>query len=102
MLLCCAVTVCWRQPCPVRPSTNNTPWHLTHLWLAVFSAAAVYDVTIFNAETWFDGPDQRVFDISAEGTVVVQNLDLYKAAGGKYKAVNSTFSALVSHHLSSA
>ena len=42
-----------------------------------------YDVTLKFAETYFNAAGKRVFDVKAEGKTVVDDLDLWKAAGGK-------------------
>jgi hypothetical protein len=45
-----------------------------------------YSVTLQFAEIWFDAPGQRVFDVTAEGALVLNDLDVFSAAGGKYLA----------------
>src|SRR3954447_6999272 len=47
-----------------------------------------YNVTLKFAENYFDAPGQRIFDVNAEGKLVVDNLDVWSAAGGKNKALD--------------
>ena len=44
-------------------------------------ANGTYTVVLHVAEIWFTGAGQRVFDVAAEGGVVVDNLDVWAAAG---------------------
>jgi hypothetical protein len=57
-----------------------------------------YQVTLYFAETadWVNGPDQRVFDVTLEGTTVLSNFDVFAQAGGKYSAITKTFTVAVS------
>ena len=48
---------------------------------AVPVADGTYAVTLQFAEIWWTVDSQRVFDVTAEGTTVVDDLDLYAAAG---------------------
>ena len=50
-----------------------------------------YDVTLHMMEPWATGTGQRVFDVALEGDVVLDNLDLYRAAGGRLRAHDRTF-----------
>ncbi|WP_432538012.1 malectin domain-containing carbohydrate-binding protein [Kineococcus arenarius] len=54
-----------------------------------------YDVTLKMVENYWTAVGKRVFDVSAEGTQVVSDLDLFQAAGGKNKAVDRTFTTTV-------
>src|SRR5919197_2210166 len=49
-----------------------------------------YRVRVFLTETYFKTAGKRVFDISAEGSVVADNVDIYAAAGFN-RAYNRTF-----------
>ena len=40
-----------------------------------------YEVTLKTAEIYFTSPSQRVFSVTAEGTPVVSNLDIFAVAG---------------------
>ncbi|TNC74607.1 Ig-like domain-containing protein [Rubellimicrobium roseum] len=42
-----------------------------------------YEVTLKFAEIFFSAAGQRVFDVAAEGQVVINDLDIWSAAGGK-------------------
>ena len=44
-------------------------------------ANGTYTVVLHVAEIWFTGAGQRVFDVAAEGGVVVDNLDVWAEAG---------------------
>jgi Malectin domain len=54
-----------------------------------------YRVRVFLTETYFKAAGKRVFDISAEGALVADNVDIYRAAGYK-RAYNRTFEVAVS------
>jgi hypothetical protein len=54
-----------------------------------------YRVRVFLTETYFNAAGKRVFDISAEGAVVADNVDIYAAAGYK-RAYSRSFEATVS------
>jgi glycosidase len=43
----------------------------------------VYETTITEAETYWSGAGQRVFDVFVQGKQVLTNLDVFAAAGGK-------------------
>jgi hypothetical protein len=45
-----------------------------------------YSVTLQFAEIYFNAPGQRVFDVTAEGALVIDDLDVWSAAGGQYVA----------------
>lgn len=49
-----------------------------------------YRVTLHFAETYWNAPGQRVFDVALEGTTVEPNLDVYARAGGKFRALSVT------------
>ena len=50
-----------------------------------------YRVTLRFAELSADADFERVFDVTAEGAVVVDNLDIFHAAGGQFRALDRTF-----------
>lgn len=50
----------------------------------------IYDVTFRFAEIYFDSGGKRVFDVRAEDELVIENLDVFKAAGGKNVAYDET------------
>ncbi len=65
---------------------------------AIPVANATYDVSIGMMETWWDAPGRRLFSVSAEGSTMLANLDLY-AIAGKFTAVERTFTVTVSDGL---
>ncbi|MCL5746579.1 MAG: malectin domain-containing carbohydrate-binding protein, partial [Acidobacteria bacterium] len=56
-----------------------------------------YSVTLKFAELYWSQPGQRVFNISANGTPVLSNFDIFAAAGGRNTAVDRTFYATVTN-----
>ncbi len=54
-----------------------------------------YDVTLKFAEIYLDKAGQRLFDVKAENKLILDNFDVY-AAAGKYAAVDRTFEVKVS------
>ncbi len=54
-----------------------------------------YTVILHFAELYFDAANSRVFDILIEGTVVLDDYDIWTEAGGKYVAIVETFTVLV-------
>ena len=54
-----------------------------------------YDVTLKFAEIYLNGAGQRLFDVKAEGKLVLDNYDIFKEAGGKNLAVDETFRVTV-------
>jgi hypothetical protein len=67
-----------------------------------------YTLTLLFSEHWFgvpnfggDGPElvgKRVFDVYCNGVTLLQDFDIYKAAGGSLKAVTRTFHGLKPNH----
>ncbi|MCA9922765.1 MAG: choice-of-anchor D domain-containing protein, partial [Anaerolineales bacterium] len=55
-----------------------------------------YNVTLYFMEPWQDAVGERVFDVSMEGAVVLDNYDIYAAAGARYTAVTETIAINVS------
>ena len=53
-----------------------------------------YEVVLHFAEIWWTSANQRVFDVSIEGTVVIDNLDI-AAQVGAFTALVQTFPATV-------
>jgi hypothetical protein len=49
-----------------------------------------YTVTLYFAEIYFNGPGERVFDVSIEGQTVLQNFDIW-AVAGQFAALQQTF-----------
>ncbi len=57
--------------------------------------AGIYEITLVEAETFWDAPNQRVFDVYSEGQQVLTNLDLLVAAGGKNTPLSLVFTSVV-------
>ena len=54
----------------------------------------VYDVTLLFAEIYWDGPDQRLFNVRIEaGAAVLDGYDIY-AINGKNNPISMTFSGI--------
>ena len=49
-----------------------------------------YAVTLKFAEIYHNAPDKRLFDVEAEGELVLDNVDVFRMAGGKNKAWDAT------------
>jgi hypothetical protein len=61
-----------------------------------------YTVTLKFAETWFGpgepgggGVGSRVFDVYCNGTALLRNFDILRAAGGARRAIDKTFHGIV-------
>lgn len=59
------------------------------------SSAGTYRTTLNLAELWFTGVGQRVFDVSAEGTSKLNNVDIFAQAGGMNKPLQLSFDTQV-------
>jgi hypothetical protein len=57
---------------------------------AVPVANGTYDVTLQFAEIYWNAAGKRVFDVKAEGKMILDDLDIFSAAGGKNKAYDVT------------
>ena len=55
-----------------------------------------YETTLYNAETRWTAPGQRLFNVSILGQQVLSNFDIFAAVGGSNKAVAVTFTNIVS------
>ncbi len=87
---------------PIAGTTDSPLYEDTRLANASFSyvfdtlPADTYEITLYFMEPQANSPGQRVFDISVEGAVVLDDYDTYAAAGGKKIAVNEVIIATVS------
>lgn len=54
-----------------------------------------YQVTLKFAELWASGANRRKFAVDLNGTRVLDNFDIFAAAGGRYKAIDRSFSTTV-------
>jgi hypothetical protein len=59
----------------------------------------IYQVDLMEAETLWTAPNQRRFDVYAQGIKVLQNLDIFSAAGGANDPLNETFTTPVANAL---
>jgi hypothetical protein len=57
------------------------------------TAGAQYSVQLDFAELYWNAANQRLFNVSINGSSVLSNFDIYAAAGAKNKAVSRTFTA---------
>ena len=53
-------------------------------------AATTFENTFF-AENYFSAAGGRVFSVTANGTAEITNLDVFAAAGAKFKAIQRSF-----------
>lgn len=59
----------------------------------------VYEVTLLDAETFMNGPNQRRFDVYLQGEKVLASFDIFTAAGGANRGVTRTFTTNVANAL---
>ncbi|HQL79775.1 MAG TPA: alpha-amylase family glycosyl hydrolase [Verrucomicrobiota bacterium] len=55
----------------------------------------VYETTLLEAETYWNGPGQRVFNAFIQGTQMLTNFDIYVAAGGVNQPLSRLFTNTV-------
>ena len=55
-------------------------------------SAGTYDLTLYFAELFWEEPNKRVFDVTVEGTLRLDNFDIFAQSGGKNTAITKTFS----------
>lgn len=55
----------------------------------------IYEITLLEAETFWNGPNQRVFDLYIEGQQALTNFDIFATAGGKNIPVTLVLTAAV-------
>jgi hypothetical protein len=55
----------------------------------------VYTIFLQLSETYFSGANQRVFDISLEGQLIIDDLDLVEVTGGRFSAYDQLFSVTI-------
>jgi hypothetical protein len=56
----------------------------------------VYETTLNEAETYWSGTNERVFNVFLQGQQVLTNFDIYKAAGGQNIPISLVFTCAVS------
>ena len=59
--------------------------------------AGVYETTLLEAETYWSGPGQRVFNVFIQGRQVLTNLDIYVATGGMNLPLTLVFTNAVTN-----
>jgi len=70
--------------------------HLGTNFTALFDCpAGTYETSLYNAETTWRAPGQRLFNVSIQGQQVLSNYDIFVAAGGSNTAVIATFTNTV-------
>jgi glycosidase len=57
----------------------------------------VYQTTLLEAETYWNGPGKRVFNVFIQGQQVLTNFDIYVAAGGQNIPVSRVFTNAVTN-----
>ena len=62
--------------------------------LAGFTSGTQHIVKLHFAETYFSATGSRTFNVTMNGTQVLTNYDIFRAAGAEYKARVETFSAV--------
>jgi len=56
-----------------------------------FAANSSHTVTLYFAESYWTASGKRKFNVQANGTTVISNLDIYASAGGQNKAIQRSF-----------
>jgi hypothetical protein len=54
-----------------------------------------YTVRLYFAEPELAGPDNRVFNVSIQGEVMLKNFDIIREAGTKYRAITKEFKKIM-------
>ncbi|MBD2210372.1 PQQ-dependent sugar dehydrogenase [Nostoc linckia FACHB-104] len=81
-------------------NTGEDPVYQDLRWLKKFSYAIPvengdYTVKLKFAETYWTAAGKRVFDVSAENQLKIDDLDVFKAAGGNNIAIDQSFNVKV-------
>lgn len=58
-------------------------------------AGEVYVVRLYFAETWVNEAGSRIFDVTIENELVLEDYDVYQDSGGKFLSVAKTFVVMV-------
>ncbi len=87
-------------PNPIAGTDDDVLYQSEHLGVT-FAARfdcpnGTYETTLDNAETRWNAPGQRIFNVSILGQQVLSNFDIFAAAGGSNKAIVVTFTNMVS------
>ncbi|UFP97242.1 malectin domain-containing carbohydrate-binding protein [Gloeobacter morelensis] len=80
-------------------NTDNDPLYDTERWGAFSYNVPVGDgsvrLKLYFSENYHNGAGQRKFAVRAEGKTLLEEFDVYAAAGGKYKAIGREFDVQV-------
>jgi hypothetical protein len=57
----------------------------------------IYEITLLNSETFWNGPGQRQFNVTIQGQQVLTNFDIYAAGGGMNLPITNIFTTAVSN-----
>lgn len=60
-----------------------------HTWRGLAPGRA--EITLYMADSFLDGPGERLFDVAINGKTVARGLDIIAGAGGKNRALVETF-----------
>ncbi|NJM56163.1 MAG: hypothetical protein HC857_00085 [Synechococcales cyanobacterium RU_4_20] len=83
-------------------NTQDDPLYQSERWLRNLAYAVPvaangdYQVTLKLADFWANAAGDRIFDLSAEGRKVLDDVDVFAQAGGKNIALDKTFNITVS------
>jgi hypothetical protein len=89
----------YKTSAAIANTTNDTLYQSErygNFGYAVDVADGTYNVTLQFAEIYWDAAGKRVFDVAAEGKLILDNLDIFSAAGGKNIAYDFTVPVAVS------
>jgi hypothetical protein len=76
----------------VYQTERNSVSPLTYKF-GVLTPRGNYSVRLHFAEIYWSGAGQRLFDVSINGVQVLDDYDIYVAAGGQYRGVQESFTA---------
>ncbi|BAY07354.1 malectin domain-containing carbohydrate-binding protein [Calothrix sp. NIES-2098] len=81
-------------------NTDDDPLYQTERWLnnlkyAIPVSNGNYTVNLKFAEIYWDGTGQRLFDVSAENQLLIDDFDIFAQAGGKNIALDKSFNVKV-------
>ena len=71
---------------------SSTPQNQRQLVYNLPLNAGTYDLTLYFAERFHNQSGKRVFDVSVEGTLRLDDFDIFGQSGGKNTAITETFS----------
>jgi uncharacterized repeat protein (TIGR02059 family) len=86
-------------------ATSDAEIYSTERWAALLAyllpseKGKTYNITIKLSENYFDAANTRLFDVCVYGRKVLQNIDKYALANGKFKAIDTTFTVIATDTL---